>query len=75
MTDDEPSECVHEVTHHHLLFGIINIDSDEDNDLSRYIADKEAFMIKNYVSISDGIFAGLTGGIYTPTTTKIYLPK
>lgn len=73
MDDNDPSQCVHTITHHHFLFGIINCDNDED--MYRYLGNQEAYRIKNYITPLDFFLTAVTGGIYSPSTTEIYLPK
>lgn len=73
MDDETPSTCVHEIHHHHLFFGIFNIGSDED--MSRYIGGKESFRIRTCITFMDAVLTVITSGIYTPSTTQIYLPN
>ena len=72
MDNDTSSRCVKTISHHHLFGGFINISGDDD--MYYYIGGQNRFQIKTYFSVWDILLASFTAGIYTPCTTKIYLP-
>lgn len=55
----------------HFLGGLIGSTKREAKD---YVGDNKNYRVKQYQSFVDGLLGGITMGIYTPTTTKFYLP-
>ena len=55
----------------HFIGGIIGHPSVEDQE---YVGDSKDYSIKNYTSFTDGLVTALTLGVYSPSTTKFYLP-
>lgn len=71
MKREDPSVCVNTVHNPHFLYGLVGSKDIAGKD---YVAGQENYKVKHYRSFVDGLLSSLTGGIYTPTTTKVYLP-
>lgn len=72
--DMNPSDPAVEVaTAHdaHFIGGLIGHPKREASD---YVGDNKNYRVKQYTSFVDGLLSSITAGIYTPTTTKFYLP-
>ncbi|GEM_PF-141484 len=64
---------VHVASEHnqHFLYGLIV----NHNKVNAYVPGVDNYVIENKQTFWDGFVSGLTLGIYTPTTTKFYVPK
>lgn len=71
MNMEEASVEVNTAHNAHFIGGLIGQPSVEDQD---YVGDAKEYCIKNYTSFKDGLVSTLTLGIYSPSTTKFYLP-
>ena len=74
MGDMAPNDpAVHVATSHeaHFLRGLAGSAKREAKD---YVGENKDYRIKQYQSFVDGLLGSITLGIYTPTTTKYYLP-
>lgn len=71
MKKDDPAVCVNTIHNPHFLYGLV---SSKNIAAKEYVAGQEDYKVKHYWSFVDGLLSTLTGGIYTPTTTKVYLP-
>lgn len=71
MEPGDPAVEANTAHNAHFLGGLINAPKKEDD---VYVGDNKDYLIKNYMSVGDAIVSGLTLGIYSPTTTKFYLP-
>lgn len=65
--------AVHVATAHdaHFIGGLVGSKKRIAKD---YVGDNKNYRVKQYTSFFDGLLGMLTAGIYTPTTTKFYLP-
>ena len=68
---DEPLTHVASAHNSHFFFGAL-VTHDK---VSKYISDTPNYVIENKQTFGDLVVSGLTLGIYTPTTTKFYVPK
>ncbi len=74
MGNMKPTDpAVHVATAHepHFISGLVGSTKRE---AKNYIGDNKDYRIKQYQSFVDGFLGVITAGIYTPTTTKFYLP-
>ena len=71
MKPDDPAVCVNTVHNPHFIGGLVGGKDIEGKD---YVAGKQNYKFKKYHSFVDLLLGSITLGIYTPTTTKIYLP-
>lgn len=72
MKKDEPAVCVNTIHNHKFIYGLVN--SGKVTDGKIYVSDKKDYKFKHYRSFVDQVLSSITCGIYTPTTTKVYLP-
>ncbi|MBQ7553448.1 MAG: Bor protein [Bacteroidaceae bacterium] len=71
MRPNEPAIEVGKVHNTHLIEGLVG--SPEVRAKS-YVNGEESYKVKHYISFVDGLLRGVTFGIYTPSTTKFYVP-
>jgi len=71
MRANEPAMCVNTVHNAHFIAGLVG---HKKVKASTYVGKQKNFKVKRYQSFVDGLLAGITFGIYTPTTTKFYVP-
>lgn len=71
MKATDPAVEVAKVHNAHFVDGLVNSVKKEAKD---YVGENKNYRVKQYQSFVDGLLAGVTFGIYTPTTTKYYLP-
>jgi Bor protein. len=71
MKTTDPAVEVATVHNAHFVDGLVNSVKREAKD---YVGENKSYRVKQYQSFVDGLLAGVTLGIYTPTTTKYYLP-
>lgn len=71
MKATDPAVEVAKVHNAHFVDGLVNSVKKEAKD---YVGENKNYRVKQYQSFVDGLLAGVTLGIYTPTTTKYYLP-
>lgn len=71
MKKNEPAVCVNTVHNHHFISGLVGSSKIEGNE---YVNGQDSYKVKHFRSFTDLLLSGFTGGIYAPTTTKIYLP-
>lgn len=71
MKKDDPAVCVQTIHNSHFLSGLIGY---KEISASEYVAGRTDYKVQKYRSFVDGLLSGVTMGIYTPSTTKIYLP-
>ena len=71
MKKGDPAICVNTIHNHHFIYGLVG---HHDIEGQSFVAGKSDYKVKNYRSFTDLLISGITSGIYTPTTTKIYLP-
>lgn len=65
-------EHVATVHNAHFLYGLV---AKKEVKASKYVGDAKDYKVKRHVSFLDGFLSWITIGIYTPTTTKFYLPE
>lgn len=58
------------IHHNHFIGGAVVM----KNNTKSFVPNVENYVIENKMTIGDILVSGLTGGIYTPTTTKFYVP-
>lgn len=68
---DDPVVRVKTVHNSFFLDGLLGRKEIKATD---YTLGSDSYMVKNYRSFVDCVVGGVTFGIYTPTTTDIYLP-
>jgi len=73
MPPKNPAVCVQTLHSHHYLGGLISSKS-KDIKGAEYVMGQDSYKVKNYHSFVDCLVSGITFFIYTPTSTKIYLP-
>ena len=71
MSEDEPARQVAKVKNHYFVDGLIQPKKDE---AKNHVKDVHHFRMKTKITFWDGFLAGITSGIYTPTTTYYYEP-
>ena len=69
----EPMVQVNKVWNHHLIGGLVPVGN---NKLSteEYVNGAPNYMVKTNRSFLNGFISWVTGGIYTPSQTKFYVP-
>lgn len=71
MKPEDPAICVNTVHNAHFIGGLVGSKDIAGKD---YVSGHESYKFKKYHSFVDLLLGSITLGIYTPTTTKIYLP-
>ena len=71
MNRESPAVCTNTIHNSHFLGGLVG---SKDIAANEYLAGKSDYCVKTFHSFVDCLLGGITLGIYTPTTTKIYLP-
>ena len=71
MKKNDPAVCVNTVHNPHFISGLVG---NKKISCSDYVAGHESYKVRHYQSFVDRLLSILTGGIYTPSTTKFYLP-
>ena len=71
MSPDEPMKQVAKVNNQQFIFGLVQ--PSQDN-AENYVKDTKHFTVKTMQTFWDGVLAGLTFSIYTPSTTYYYEP-
>lgn len=71
MSKTEPSKCVNVVHNPHFLGGLVG---KKEVKAKAYVGNRKDYKIKRHQSFVDGLLSSITLGIYTPTTTKFYVP-
>ena len=73
----EPKAPVVEVNkewNHHLIYGLVPLSNAYMNPKDYLPEGQVNYVVKTNQSFLNGLVAGLTFGIYTPTQTKFYVP-
>ena len=70
MNENTPEVEVKTVHHSHFLNGLIGNGKVKAQDYGV----GENYKVKHMLSFVDGLLSGITFGIYTPSTSKIYVP-
>lgn len=68
---DEPLVEVNTAHNGHFIGGLVNATKVEDD---VYVGDSKDYAMKTYVSVGNAVVSVLSAGLFTPTTTKFYLP-
>lgn len=71
LKNDDPVVCVKTIHHNFFVDGLLGRKRVKAND---YTQGLESYKIRNYRTFVDCVIGGVTCGIYTPSTTEIYLP-
>ena len=71
MNEGDPVKQVAVVKNHQFIDGLVEPRYDK---VENYVEDTQHFMIKTKQTFWDGFLAGITCGIYTPSTTYYYQP-
>ena len=71
MSENEPARQVAKVKNHYFVEGLIQPKQDE---AKNHVSNDQHFRMKTKTTFWDGFLAGITCGIYTPTTTYYYEP-
>ena len=71
MSSDEPMTQVAKVKNQQFIYGLVQPTQDK---AENHVKDTKRFTMKTKQTFWDGFLAGLTWGIYTPSTTYYYEP-
>jgi len=71
ISQDEPLVHVASMHNAHFIYGAVVTHDKAD----KYILNTPNYVIENKQTFGDLFVSGITFGIYTPTTTKYYVPK
>ena len=71
ISEDAPVRQVAKVKNHYFIEGLIQPKQDE---AKKHVKNDKRFRMKTKTTFWDGVLAGITFGIYTPTTTYYYEP-
>lgn len=71
MGEFDPAVQVAKVKNHQFIYGLAEKKTDK---AERYVKDTQHFRIKTMHTFWDDFLAGITMGIYTPSTTYYYKP-
>ena len=71
MKPTDPAVLVNTSHEAHFIGGLVG---NSKRDPSKYVGDSPDYRVKHYHSFTDALLTGVTLGIYTPTTTKYYVP-
>lgn len=69
----DPVVEVQKVWNHHLLYGLVPLNS-ATLKTENYIIDEKNYVVKTNIGLAQGVIQCLTFGIYTPTQTTYYVP-
>jgi len=72
VTDNTPKIQVASRTNHFLLYGLIPIGA--NHQASNSIGDRVNYTTVTTHTFVNGLLSAITFGIYTPTTTRFYVP-
>lgn len=71
MKPETPAIKVSTVHNHHFLSGLIGEGKMRAKD---YLEGEKDYKVKHQITFVDGLLSSITFGIYTPSTTKYYVP-
>lgn len=71
ISEDTPVQQVAKVKNHYFIDGLVQPKQDE---AKNHVSNDKQFRMKTKITFWDGFLAGITCGIYTPTTTYYYEP-
>ena len=71
MTPETPAVKVNTKHNSHFINGLIG---EGEVNASNYVGGAESYKVKHQLTFLDYIISGVTFGIYTPSTTKFYVP-
>ena len=69
---EEPMTKVYTKHNTHLIDGLANINTDFK--ASESVGNYAGYKVNHSITFVDGLLRGITMGIYTPSTTKVYVP-
>ncbi len=69
----EPLVQINKEWNNHLIGGLVPLES-ATMKTSEYVNNAENYVVKTNISFLNYLVSGITGGIYTPTQTKYYIP-
>lgn len=69
----EPMVQVNKVWNHHLIYGLVPVGNNKLKS-EEYVNDAPNYMVKTNINFLNWLVTGVTGGIYTPSQTKFYIP-
>jgi len=69
---EEPMTKVYTKHNTHLIDGLANINTDFK--ASESVGEYAGYKVNHSITFVDGLLRGITMGIYTPSTTKVYVP-
>ncbi len=70
---NEPLVQVNQEWNHHLIGGLVPVGKNK-LEAAEYVDHADNFVVKTNRSFLNMLVSGITGGIYTPTQTKFYVP-
>ena len=71
MKPTEPAVAVGTVHNAHFINGLVGQKTVRGKN---YVDGEANYKVKHYISFVDGLLSGITFGLYTPSTTKFYVP-
>lgn len=71
MKKNTPAVKVNSVHNAHFLYGLVGSKSVRGKN---YVDGMKDYKVKHSITFVDGLLSSLTFGIYTPSTTKFYVP-
>lgn len=71
MRPNEAAIEVGKVHNTHLIEGLVG---SPEVRAKNYVNGEDSYKVKHYISFVDGLLRSITFGIYTPSTTKFYVP-
>lgn len=72
VTPDTPVKKVETRHNSHFFNGLIGEGKVRKKNVLEGVKD---YKVKHQITFLDGLLGGITGGIYTPSTTKFYIPE
>ena len=72
VTPKTPVKKVATEHHSHFIGGLIGEGKDRAKE---HVNGAEDYKVKHQITFLDGLISYVTGGLYTPSTTKYYVPK
>jgi len=72
MTESTPSVVIMEKTNP-IIIGLISLDKATQN-APDIVGDRQNYGTEHVMTFMDGLLSIITFGIYTPTTTRYYIP-
>lgn len=72
MSLDAPSVKVNTMKNNALIAGLVPLG--KGHQAKQFIGDRTNYVVKSQMTFVDGLLGAITLGIYTPTTTTLWVP-